>query len=375
MQPTWTPSPTPTATHTPTPQPVGCWGTVTADRLNVRDKPWGTILYQVENGQTLTFDAKWYDDFWWYRIEWDGGYLSSGWIQVGDTADCSGLPNVTPVVSTIRAGPHILMGEGASVVQNFAAVILAAKCLPGSYHICLAMKAVNPDMWIVARPFTDCVAKEYDYDAWMVWQSVKTSIPIGYDALELENECAPAKDNLEGWEGWSAFNIDLATIVERETGMQYLAFGFGPGWPHYYLLVYIVPYLEWVAVNPLDDGRFHGVASHAAMYAPWDRADMPWVNDPHIAGRVYMMRDVMLANYGFDLAEWPGVWAITEIGLSDGYSGNWDAEYTCEELASAYDETLAVYAEHGYPDVYLHWNYGAIGMWTSDHVCAGAMFG
>jgi hypothetical protein len=103
-----TPSPTPIPTNTPTPSPTPlprCWGTVTATRLNVRDVPWGSILGQVTYGQTLYFDAQWYQDFWWWRIEfWEatgddtfiGAYVSAQWIAMGDTADCSQLVDVTP---------------------------------------------------------------------------------------------------------------------------------------------------------------------------------------------------------------------------------------------------------------------------------------
>ncbi len=106
---TSTPSPTPSPTATATPLPPKCWGTVTAGALNVRTEPYGTILGQVYEGDTLTFDAKWLDDFndWWWRIYWlpgqDGfievAWVHSGWITPGDTADCSELPDVTPVVT------------------------------------------------------------------------------------------------------------------------------------------------------------------------------------------------------------------------------------------------------------------------------------
>jgi hypothetical protein len=264
------------------------------------------------------------------------------------------------------------MGDGASVVLNYAAQISAAKCLPGSYQICQTLKAYNPDIFIIARPFSDRIAFETNYDPLAAWQSVARSIPTGFDALELENEFTPP--NPADWPRWVGFSIGLAALVAHDTGMQYLAFSFGPGNPDFPDWPKVIPYLEWAATHPLPDGRYHGIAVHMSPYTTFTRADMPWVNALHIAGRMDLVRDVLLANGGPDLRTWPGVVAVTEIGLSDGYSGNWSAAYSCAEVANAYKTTRAVYQQRGFPEVITWWNFGRIGMWHSDHDCAGQMF-
>ncbi len=328
-----------------------------------RDYLWGK---GTDGGWTVIYDkpaASW----------WAAGTVAA-WARCPDVPGWpAGQEPPQPFARKIADGPHINMGKGGSEPVQYASRYSAAKCVFPALNICLYIKAANPDAWIVARLVTDSIALDNNYDVDAVWNVVQAAIPAGVDAFELENEHPPQTE--DQWRRWSQFSIDFAQRLADEKNMQYLAFSFGPGWPDYDHYTYIVPYLRWVAEHPLPDGRYHGVASHAAPYAPWSRPDMPWVNDWHIAGRVYAAREVMWVFDGFDLATWPGVWAITEIGLSDGYSGNWDAKYTCDELASAYRETLRVYKENGYPHVLLWWNFGDVGGgWTSDHACASALW-
>jgi len=349
---------------------------VTADRLNVRDAPWGTILYQVTAGQQLTFDAKWFDDFWWYRIEWDGGYLSSGWVEVGDLTNCENLPDVTPAPARdILQGAHVIGANGANTLLNYCNELDTVKLFDPVMGYAPAFRACNPDIWIVCRYWTDAIAVETDYNAQEAYNRIGNSFPAECDAVEWENEKAP--NNNRDWERWSAFSIDAARLMAANRNMQYCAFGFGPGWPDFDKLQYIIEYLKWVDANPLPDGRYHCVSSHAAMFAPWNRADMPWVNDPYLAGRVYLIRDWIKAitpdNY--DLYDWKGVWAITEIGLSDGYSGNWSAPYSCEELAQAHWTTHETYVDNQFPHVQHDWNYGRGGIWKDDSACASVVWG
>lgn len=166
----------------------------------------------------------------------------------------------------------------------------------------------------------------------------------------------------------------MAKIVYQERGGILLAFSFGPGTPDYQDWPLLIPYLEWVATNPTPDGRYHGIAWHAAPYAPFKRADMPWVNEPHLAGRELFVRQIILANGGPDLKPWPGQIWVTEIGLGDGYSGSWKVPYSCLEAAAAYEETLRRYGADGIIDGITWWNFGFLGGWTSDHECADEMF-
>jgi hypothetical protein len=319
---------------------------------------WGQIAYNGANA--------------WIALWYNGEELA----RLDDNAFCWSVPleyeeNPPPSTPVARAGPHVIMGEGGSAVLPYAAHISAAKCLPGAYQICLTLKSVNPDMFIIARPLTDHLALDYHYNPLLAWDAVKGAVPAGFDAVELENEFTPPDAE---WPQWVQFSMGLAHLVQRDTGMQYLAFSFGPGNPLYEKYLLLLPYLNWVATHRLPDGRYHGIAIHAAPYGTFNRPDMPWVNSLHVASRIYLARDVLLANTGFDLATWPGVMAVTEIGLSDGYSGNWDAPYTCQEATNAFSTTRAVYQAHGYPQIEIWWNFGQLG-WHSDDDCAAAMFG
>lgn len=372
--PGWAPTPTQETTPLPTPGPADCLMRVKADALpwlNIRETPGGTIIGRAYPGDYLKPEGKTtYNGVVWLLVYGDedrSGFVHSGYVEPVEGYDCSGY-----VVRDVRAGPHVLMGEGASVVEQYAAGISAAKCLPGSYQICQHLKEANPDIWIIARPFTDHIATQYHFNPLLAWDAVSGAVPAGFDALELENESTPPDDRIDAW---VQFSIGLAQLVAHDTGMQYLAFSFGPGNPPYELWPRLLPYLEWVSANPLPDGRYHGIAIHAAPYATFTRPDMPWVNAPHLAGRIYLARDVLLANTGFDLATWPGLLTVTEIGLADGYSGDWDATYTCAEAADAYQTTADTYQSRGYPQVEIWWSFGAIGMWHSDAACAGVMFG
>jgi len=102
--PTNTPRPSPTPTLTPsatpgmpTPTPeMKCWGTVTATRLNVRDKPNGTVLGQVAQGDTLALEGVRYgeDGSKWYLIYWlpdVTGFVAVQYVEVDQDAACGHL--------------------------------------------------------------------------------------------------------------------------------------------------------------------------------------------------------------------------------------------------------------------------------------------
>jgi len=82
------------------------------------------------------------------------------------------------------------------------------------------------------------------------------------------------------------------------------------------------------------------------------------------------VRDVLLANTGIDIGKLQFAVVFTELGVTDGYSGNWGATYSCAEKASAYRETVARLATRG---AVAWWNLGQIARWTSDHDCLAQM--
>lgn len=381
--PTATPTPSSVPSITPTATPdTGCL-VQNQNSFGIRVRTLPVVRADTDTGGSIESyqyvhpEAVYYGNIWtWYKHWWDvetdigvdSTYVWSAAELLTVISGCEALPYENPFPRQIRDGPHILMGEGASIVLNYAQNITAAKCLPGSFHLCQQLKAANPDIWIVARLFNDKALHDLDYDILEYWERYGHQIPEGFDAFEPENESTPQTE--DQWRRWSSANIGLAKMLAQR-GMQNMAFVFGPGWPEMHQVPYIEPYIKWVAENPLPDGRYHGIALHSAMYAPWDRPDMPWVNNEFLAGRIYMIDEQLETN----LKTWPGVIAMTEIGLSDGYSGNWNATYSCNEVCSAKTATLDRWAIEGYPHVYFHWNIGKIGIWTSDHDCSFCLFG
>lgn len=388
-----TPSPTPpppatsTPTLTATPFVGKCWGAVTAGSLNARAEPWGAIVGQVHYGELLAFDAKWDQDFWWWRIEayesvgdneYIGAWVSSNWIEVGDTADCSGLEDKTPSAArAITQGAHIIGANGANeLIANHCQDLTTVKLFQDMIAYADDFRACNPDIWIVCRYWTDGIALENDYQLDRVWDTVKYwNIPPECNALELENERTPQTQ--EQWERLSPFSIGVARLIQDTFNLQYCAFSWGPGWPAFDKLQYVVDYIRWVQDNPLPDGRYHCIAAHAAMIFPTDQPQWPWVNNDYITPmRWTLFRDWIYAITpdDFDLYEWPGVIAITEIGLSNGYAGS-NAPYTCVDLKTGhwttYESMIEIFIAYAQQD----WNYGAGGRWTDDTRCAATVWG
>lgn len=394
LPPTATPitpsvTPTPSATMTPSITPTllpKCWGTVAAGALNVRDDVWGAWIGQVSGGDVLSLEARKYDSDGntWYRIWYEPsvpGYVAGWYIDIDSAADCTNIPTEnTPPQATTRAGFHILMGQGGSAVEPYAQQMQTVKCLDGSWDICRRVKAVNPDVLVVCRSLTvgGTLRDGPLGDEWFTPEVYAAKLwphlpPPGEglcDAIEVVNEWGPTY----GYDVFAQWSISMAQLVEARYGVPMLAFSFGPGNPDFAAWIELVPYLEWVAANPLPDGSYHGIAWHGAAHATWSRSDSPWVNDPYVtgAGRYGLVVDYLDQHGVYDLRAWPGLTAVTEIGVMDGYSGNWDASYSCAEKADAYQETARVLTAAGI-DLFTWWNLGQIGIWHSDHDCVPEM--
>ena len=371
----FTPTPTdiPTITPTPTPENFCLMQNKSGSTIRIRSLPDTTATQVGLIGlEDYIYPEAYYDGggFRWYKI-YDGWTADFYTVVEG----CKSIPyeNPFPQSQDIFPGVHLLSGEGASTIAPFVFSIESAKCTDGIYNFCLQLKQINPNLKIIARTYThDCVPQNVLFDASQWWDQIKYILPDGFDYYEIENECAPP-DALYGQ--WGLFSIDIAKLVQRDKNGALLAFSFGPGWPRYELWVELLPYILWVAQNPLPDGRYHGIALHAAPYASFSRTDMPWVNSAHIADRMTYIRLTILGAGGPDLKNWPGEIWITEVGLSDGYSGNWDAPYTCSEVKDAYFTTRDKYIDEGMVDGFSWWNFGKVGRWTSDHACSSIIWG
>ncbi len=406
--PTLTPSPTPISTETfPTPTPEStvpavtprptnpppdelvCMAGVKAARLNVRTAPntSATAIRQLSAGDKVRVNKLYiaYPEGSPRREEW-GELEGGGWIALwyngsqlavlDDTQGCWEI-EIEYAASFPVSGFHILPGDGSWQVVPYAQQIDVIKCVNDTWGICDQVKSRNPNVITIARTLytsyglLDC-PQDWNWENPNVWwDAIKNALPEGYDYYEVLNECGPPPQGYAYWAGWS---IEMAKLVQRDKGGALLAFSFAAGNPSYSAWPELLSYLVWANNNPLPDGRRHGIALHAAAYAPWSRADSPWVNNPHLTADRYfvLVRDIILANTGQDILKLRIPVIYTELGLSDGYSGNWNAQYSCEEKASAYKET----ARKLLPKAkFTWWNIGKVWQWTDDSPCLAQMLG
>ena len=378
------PVPTNAPTATPAPEETECEAQALSN-VNVRDVPAGNWITTIQALETIYPIARYqYPNSYLYYKIWLSEQQVYAWtadFYQEQNSACGELPFVDPFESTevqsVMAGFHILFNNDTTEVLNNADKQQIAKCLDWTWNVCNQLKQRNPDIKLVARTLQtnygqiDCPS-DWMYESPMIWwDAIRNHLPDGYDYYEIQNECPPPA---QGWEKWASWSIEMAKLVEKDKGGALLAFSFPPGNPDYPYWPALEEYFRWAADNPLPNGTHHGIAFHASPFAPWNRPDMPWVNNPHLAGRHQIVRDVLLANTGIDLKNWAGTIIVTEIGLSDGYSGNWNAPYSCEEMTDTYIATLEEYKNEGYIDGFTWWNVGKIGKWTDDSMCLPNLF-
>lgn len=388
-----TPITTPTPTTTPQNEKTCKLRSMHPDgyNINIREPAGGTKIGTWEIGTESEFNAFSLTDNYLY-----GHFVIGGWAAVADnnpfewwvsgTADSvfcfdvDGWPGFVPpepIARKITQGAHIIGANGANeLVANHCQDLTTVMLFQNVIHYADDFHACNPDLWVVCRYWTDDIAIDTNYNADVSFERVGNKFPQDCDAVIWENEHMPTND--EDWGKVSAYSIRAAELMATRN-MQYCAWGLGPGWPGFNRLKYMVEYMRWVAENPLPDGRYHCIAAHASMMMPEDypHAAWPWVNNDYITPmRWTLMRDWIYAitEDDFDLYEWPGVLAISEIGLSDGYAGS-SAPYSCTDLKTGhwatYESMIEIFIAYAQQD----WNYGAGGHWTDDTACASVVWG
>ena len=396
------PTPTPEATAPPiTPRPTlpppdeeVCMFGVNTTVLNVRAEPnvTATVLRQLARNTRHEVVALYirFAEGSPNRQEWgqlaDGGWaaLWYGGSQLGvldDTPPCWEIPiEYVAVPPPSGGGFHVLSGPGSGDVVQYADQIEVIKCLNNSWHICAAVKAENPNVITIARTLTTNYGQIDGPQAWnwtepgTWWAAIRDHLPAGFDYYEVINEQWFPPQGAAHLAWWS---IEIAKLIERDKGGALLAFSFSAGSPGYPDWPALVPYMVWADQNPLKNGSRHGIALHGAAYAPWRRADSPWIGNSHLdPDRFYVYAQaVILANAKIDtnLLRIPVIW--TEIGVTDGYATGvigGPERYSCNEKASAYRETKRKLVEYG--GAFTWWTIATGGgPWTSDHDCLSQM--
>src|SRR3990167_2274800 len=236
------------------------------------------------------------------------------------------------------------------------------KCLNGTEHICLEAKRRNPNLTIIFRALNTCqgiadgpqMAGWYNPSTW--FGCIRGYWPEGFDWYEIINEVGPPGDDFALI---AQFSIDMARMAAAE-GKCILAFSFAPGNPEIARWSALLPYLLWANDHPCAPGKYHGIALHQSVYLP---PSVPlqkgeWVNSLWVAGRDWIIDGYLQLNHGFSLAQFKGPIYLTEISLTDGYSGSWDDRWSCAELALSIKETKEGLSARPWITGFNWWNFG-----------------
>jgi hypothetical protein len=201
--------PKPTETPTATPAADRCWGTVTADTLNVRATPGGTILGQVHKNDILAFESRLVvSGVAWYQIQWTDtqiGWVSSAFVTIGLDAQCGFTTSWG-----IWAGP----GANRDELVHFGNQLTAAGVRPAAtvYGDADTARALHRAGWVVAwrAPVGDCPDNTHpaEISARVWWSTVMAgSGQVTYTWLVISNECWwPSGEYLRDW---------ISEIVDR----------------------------------------------------------------------------------------------------------------------------------------------------------------
>jgi hypothetical protein len=380
--PTNTPLPTATPTFTPTPGLGACVFIVTAiEGLNVRATPGGTRLGAVPYESRLAVDAYALSGgVQWYRIYWQpevDGFVHSGFVVQQAGTDCTGLEDVTAdvVEEPFYAGFHTLSASdtGAILAPKYVGKFNLIKCLDGGAFFCQAAKAANPNILTIYRSYKhDCPPPWVFSTPETWWDMIEGDIPLGFDAIEFQNECSPP---IEYSELWADFNIEMVKIINRERGAAALTYSSGPGNPDLPFYPSMVKVVNFLKTSYAPNGIQNGIATHQSADAPaWidlttDNPYGSWINNEWVSDREIVFCRYM-KQYGTSC---DGLFfLVTESGVDDGYSGSKDV-FSCEEKAAMYQYTILRKKEIGVVDGFAWWNAGAAGSWSSVVPCLDEM--
>jgi hypothetical protein len=335
----------------------------------------GTFDFFAQSG--AYFWAQWADGRGWSAVY---DTVAREWLVVG-ILESELCPDVTgwsddlippaPIAArTVLDGPHCLLGGGCSVTLNYVTRMSTFKSLEGTFDIGLRAQERNPRLVSVCRIFADR-PEQADYDnPERYYAKIAPRLPTWCQYVEIENEHTGPQQGFEYWAQWS---IRMAQLFNARRNQAVLAFGFGPGNPSMPDMVKLVDYMRWSDNHPLSDGRYNGIAMHAAAFATFEPpAIATWINNAWYTTERWteLGRAVLLANTGYDMAGRRFALAATEVGLSDGYSGTWSYIWTCDQITDAYRETK----RRAKVDLFHWWNFGEIGQWHSDHRCAAQIW-
>ena len=227
-------------------------------------------------------------------------------------------------------GLHLVVGAGREAVLDFAKRLQDAgwplgtlKGTTGTEDILNAVAAVSPSTIIVYRSLMtpwgmlDCPNTANDpvleAQMWIAglqpqWQGVQA------DYFEITNECLPPVEWL------TAFSIEAMRQAEQ-FGECLLLFSFSPGRPEPEYFLQLKPVFQYALEHPCANGRYHGMALHAAG------------RDAHTlatdSGVAMGLRHRLL--YGALLAEMPEA-AQIPVYLTEAGPGNGRILFPCNEI-------------------------------------------
>jgi hypothetical protein len=316
--PSSTPTPTPSPTPTSTPLPV-CGGMTTADTLNGRDAPRGTVTAQFPKGTAVGISGgQWYNQAgtWelWYKATANGKtvWLLSTYVQLSPGAVCD-FP-ARPVTTSLL-GIHLLPGANGGAVDRALPELGNLKGIDGTELILRAAKQAQPGLLLVYRNLFNAYGQR-DYpiswgqgdaravaDAWwnaqyQVWQTRGLLGLVDY--FEVINEA--------GYPGSAWDNAFWLRTLDnaKAAGICIAIYSESYGTPEITAYQFRTPVLDRLLSDECLPGRHHIIALHVYEgYAGGDWKIGRWRLFLAALGPKYAALRWYVSEYGYNLGTEP----------------------------------------------------------------------
>ncbi len=253
-------------------------------------------------------------------------------------------------------GYHVLQGSDENTILSNLDGVGSLKCLTNTANICLAAKALHPEIIIVYRSLVtnDGLRDGPSLIEWnnpdIYYASLRPHLVPGFDYYEFINEWSAPSPQIE-----ADFNIRMLTLLERD-GMRGLAFSFAPGQPSMLNWLEDIRVLQWIDQHPQ-----HGIAVHQTGMLPDSVQTLPdsYIRNTYITQRLEYVDAYLEAIHGYDLHDFKGVIVVSEMGWTN-YTAP-DQVFSCDQVRAGIRVTESFYRNSGLVDFYNLWNFGSSG--------------
>lgn len=349
----------------PTPTPTAECKFTTNSNINLRDAPGGNWIKTIPSGSLIgAIEFRVTDGYIWAKV-----YPDPGWMAIGPSVDDLWVTLQTPSICQSKTGwpalldgVHLIQGAGISSLNLLSPYLESYKALTNAQDVARAFDGLLIyRSLVVDGSLRDCPTLEEWYAPDIYLSRLEDELLPGFDYYEIINECHPPDYSLMA---------DLMVRAMQRYDVCLLMFSFAPGTPDYPEWQKLLPALQYAAEHPCGEGRYHGISLHQPGYMPPDITlrEGSYINNPHIAGRLDLIRQTLIQRSGYDIKEFPGPILITEMGWED-YDGV-DQVFSCDEVAAGLTYTREIYRKGGLIDGYHLWNFGQVHPWVNLSGCA-----